>query len=159
MILTAEAGNLPVAIAIVSGLAAVLATLITAFVALGNLKPSRRKTNAEAEKLAADTPFAGGAFVKELSEAASSLVVPLRSENESLRKRVDALQRRVDELELHEEEARAQLHRERDQSDIARKSFDKRLRELTISYQKQIQELKDQIAILEGQIAGTAEAS
>lgn len=154
MILAAESGgNLPTVIAVIAALAAVASGVVTALVALTNIKGTRKKTSAEADKIAAEASFQGASYVKDLSEAAASLVTPLRSENEKLQARIRLLEERVDELEKKEEDARRKLNRERELSDSSKDAFDTRLRGVMLSYQEEIRILKAQITDLEGQIA------
>lgn len=153
MILAAETSNLPTVISIVAALAAVGATIVTAVVAITNIKPTRKKTSAEADKVAAEATFQGGSYIKELSEAASSLVTPLRNENEKLQARVQTLEVHVRELQEQADSARRELREEHDQGLITKEAFQKQIKDLTNKYQRQIAELKAKIAELEASSA------
>lgn len=159
MIMASVESNLPTYVAVSSAFAAVVATLVTAFVAAANFRNTKRKTGAEAQsqeataaKINAEVPFQGGSYIRELSEAASSLVIPLRNENEKLLERVRQLEERVNTLEDKEQEARRLLHREREIAAMAKDSFDRQLRELSAAYQGEIDGLKTEVAQLEDQI-------
>lgn len=151
--------DLPTLIAIVTAVAGSAAGLATVAVTLLTARQTKSKIGAEAENqqaladnTRAGTPFQGGAYVKELSEAASSLVTPLRSENEKLHQRIQVLEARMDELEEKEQDARRQLHHEREVNSSAKESFDNKLRALTVAYQEQIDALKQEVTELEAQI-------
>lgn len=156
----ASTSTLLTAITIISGIAAAGGAIVTAFIAAGKFKPERRKTEVEADKIARDTQYSGGDYIKQLSEAAASLVIPLRTENEKLQGRVreleDTLHTKEDELrklEAAAREARLALHRERELSTSNQEGFDARLRAVSIEYQRQINQLKAEIARLEAEIA------
>jgi chromosome segregation ATPase len=160
MILAAgDSSNLPTVIAVIAALAAVGATVVTAFVALTNIKPTRRKTSAEAERVAAEVPFQGGSYIKELSEAASSLVTPLRNENEKLQQRVRELELRVNDLEKTRDEALRSLRIERDETEMTKLQYERRERDIIEAYEKQIVILRARVTALGGSLSDGTEVS
>ena len=97
LIVAAEAAgvlglNLPTLIALVSALSAITAVVVGVF----NASPTRKKLVAEARASEANVSYAGGVYIKELSEAASTLVTPLSKENTMLRERILLLEERAE---------------------------------------------------------------
>lgn len=124
-------------------------------IALAKLSSERRKTSAEAlsliqaaNKTRVETSFVG---IKEISEAAAVLVVPLKTENVDLRREVNELRERVDLLEEERDqghrERRAldmQLHEERQTRAMMQRAFEERTKALIEEYERQMAVLLQQ---------------
>lgn len=140
------------AIAIITASVSALTVVTASIIAFVNLRPGRRKLGAEADKAVADVGFAGGSYVKDISDAASSLVIPLRNENDHLRKRVIELEVRVIDLEIKKQDLEHKLQYERDLIASSANGFDHRMKQMALGYQSEISVLKEEIARLEGLI-------
>lgn len=132
----------------VAAFVAVAGAATTAIVAAANLKPNRRKLSAEADKAQGEVPFVGGSYVKDISDAASSLVTPLRSENETLRRRVLDLEIKILALESERSEIIRKLEYERDVNSTLANRYDRRMKRIVQAHNEEISRLQMEIKIL-----------
>lgn len=130
-------------------------------ITLSRLKTEKSKTAAEAVKLIqearktqTEASFIG---IKEISEAAAILVVPLKTENVDLRKEVNELRDRVDALEEENRSMKAgmrrkdvELHEERQTRAMMQRAFEERTKALIEEYERDVRELQ---ATIRGQEA------
>lgn len=137
---------------IVAAVSAV-AALSGAGVMLFQARASKRKTLAEAKQVEAVTGLEGAKVVKDISEAAAFLLVPYRTENEELRKRMTSLETEMSQVKEQYKQTLEQLHREREQAEMARIAMDSRTKELVQSYESRIAELKESLDELRAQVA------
>lgn len=143
-------------VSIVSAGAALSGAAVMVFQARANkkkLEADAKKTEAEAVNVTAVTGLEGAKVIKDISEAAAFLLVPYRTENEELRKRMNSLESEMSQVKEQYKLTLEQLHREREQAAIAQIAYEERTKDLVRSYEARISELKESLDEVRAQVA------
>jgi DNA anti-recombination protein RmuC len=136
-------------------LPAYLTAIVSFLTAVGmflKLRSDQAKSRAEvaqilasANKTDAERQFVGISVVKDISEAAAVIVVPLTAENRDLRTRVDTLERKVETLEEENDKLTKSLHQERDRNERQQESFEIRHKELINQHRQEMADMEERL--------------
>ncbi len=135
-------------VALLASLAAILTALTGGAVSVYMMRSNRRRMDAEAAHLASqaghvdrETQFTGTIYIKDLSEAAASIVATTRGENKELQARVEVLESRLDTardrieaLEADNQRLARELHRAQERITEDQDNFQRQMRALMLRY-------------------------